>query len=153
MKRFCASVLLLWSGVALAQGKPALRVVVEDLGAEAAACGLSRAAIESLASQALAQHGIAASPEPKDPYLYLNVNAYRVMQGSKPVGCTTRIGVSVRASAEGAPAVPGFRSNTGAYLGLCDAGRLLSGSQRDVAGAVYKAFREIIKTCLGQLSY
>jgi hypothetical protein len=151
MKRACAAAVLLWSGLALAQDKPALRVVVESIGAEAAACGLSQSGLESLAAQALEKHGIAVSTEPKAPYLYLNVNAYRVMQGSKPVGCTTRIGVSVRASADAS--VPGFRSRAGAYVALCDAGRLLSGSQRDVAGAVSKAFQEDIKACLGQLTY
>jgi hypothetical protein len=153
MKRFCATALLLWSGLALAQGKPALRVVVEGVGAEAAACGLTRVALESIAGQVLRKHGIGISTEPQDAYLYVNVNAYQVMQGSKPVGCAMRIGVSVRASAGEAPAVPGFRSKAGAYVALCDAAQLLSGGQRDVAAAIKKAFEEDIRRCLAQLTY
>ena len=151
--RFFPIILVLWFGTAVAQDKPALRVVVEGIGTEAAACGMSQTALESLAVQALGKHGIAASTDPKAPYLYLNVNAYRVMSGAKVVGCTTRLGVSVRASAEAAPAVRGFKSRTGAYVALCDAGRLLSGSLREVPRAVNKAFEEDIQACLNQLSY
>jgi hypothetical protein len=148
-----ALLLLLFTTVAFAQGKPALRVVVDGVGSEAAACGIQMKALESLAAEALKKYGLELSAEAKDPYLYLNVNAYRVLQGSNFVGCTTRLGVSVRASADAAPPVRGLKSKAGAYLVLCDAGRLLSGGLRDVAGAVQKGFEEDIKSCLAQLSY
>jgi len=148
----CAA-LLLGSGLALAQGKPMVRVVLEGVGQEASACGIRAAAIESLAVQVLNKHGIQVSADAGHPYLYLNINAYRVMQGSRFVGCTTRLGVSVRASLNANPLVGAIRSKAGAYAVLCDAARLLSGSQRDVAGAVTKAFEEDIASCLGQLSY
>jgi hypothetical protein len=83
----------------------------------------------------------------------VNVNAYRVMQGSQAVGCTTRLGVSVRGSANPGPRIGGFSSKDGAYVVLCEAARLLSGAQRDVAGAVNKALEEDIRSCLAQLNY
>lgn len=144
---------LLISQSALGQDKPALRVVVEGVGNEAVNCGIRKSAIEALAARALKSHGIQLSKDAKDPYLYLNVNAYRVMQDQTPVGCTTRLGVSVRATPDAEPAVRGFRSKAGTYVVLCDAARLLSGSLRDVGGAVTKALEEDIKSCLAQLSY
>jgi hypothetical protein len=154
MKRVFLMALLAVSGqTALAQGKPALRVVVEGITAEAQQCGIKKPAIESAAAQALKQHGIQVSTEGSDPHLYLNVNAYRVMQEATVVGCTTRIGVSVRGGADAQPALRGFKSKTGAYVVLCEVGRLLSGAQRDVAAAITKAFQEDIKRCLADLSY
>jgi hypothetical protein len=141
------------SQLSFAQGKPMLRVVVEGVGQEAEACGIQAAAIESTAVQALKQHGIQVSSDSRDPYLNLNVNAYRVMQASKVVGCTTRLGVSVRGHAGTEPPIRRFKSKAGAYVVLCDAGRLLSGSRRDVAAAVTRAFEEDIKACLGELNY
>lgn len=146
------SVLLLYGAAVCAQDKPALRVVLDGVAQEAAACGIGRPAIEAVATRALRSHGIAVSSDPKGPYLYLNVNAYRVMQGEVAVGCTTRLGVSVRAATAG-DAVRGFRPKGGAYAVACEAGRLLSGAQREMAGAVTKAFEQDIKACLAQLSY
>lgn len=142
----------LCAGYAAAQDKPALRVVVDGMAQEAAACGISHGAIESAGGRALRSRGIAVSADPKDPYLYLHVNAYRVMQGSTAVGCTTRIGVSVRAAAPG-DAVRGFRTRGGAYAVACEAGQLLSGAQREMGAAVAKAFEQEIRACLGQLSF
>jgi len=150
---FLAAALLAFGAAALAQDKPALRVVVEGVAREATECGIKKGEVESVAARSLKAHGIALSKDAKDPYLYLNVNAYRVMQGSTPVGCTTRIGVSVRAIPDPEPQVRGFKSKAATYVVLCDAGRLISGAQRDVAGAVTKAFEEDIKSCLAQLSY
>jgi hypothetical protein len=147
------AVALLISQSTLGQDKPALRVVIEGVGSEAVNCGIRRPAIEALAERALKSHGIRLSKDAKDPYLYLNVNAYRVMQDQVPVGCTTRLGVSVRANPDPEPQVRGFRSKAGSYVVLCDAARLLSGSMRDVAGNVTKALEEDIKSCIGQLSY
>jgi hypothetical protein len=36
---------------------------------------------------------------------------------------------------------------------VCEAGRLLSGAQRDIVAAVTRAFEQDIKSCLSQLSY
>lgn len=135
-----------------AQDKPALRVVLDGVAQEAAACGIVAPAIEAVATRALGSHGIAVSSDPRAPYLYLNVNAYRVMQGSVAVGCTTRLGVSVRAATAG-DAVRGFRPKGGTYAVACEAGQLLSGAQREMGSAVVKAFEQDIKTCLAQLSY
>ena len=140
------------SGTAFAQGKPALRLVMDGVGAEAAACGISGPAIQAVASRTLKSHGITLSNNAADPYLYVNVNAYRVMQGDAVVGCTTRLGVSVRAAASDG-AVRGFKAKSDAYVVVCEAGRLLSGAQRELAGAVNKAFEQDIKACLSQLNY
>ena len=94
MRIEAAAILLACSAASFAQDKPALRVVVEG---EALECGIKPGAIESSAARALKSHGIQVSSDAKDPYLYVNVNAYRVMQGSTAVGCSTRLGVSVRA--------------------------------------------------------
>jgi hypothetical protein len=142
----------LLSGTAFAQGKPALRLVVDGLGNEAAACGISGPAIQAVAARTLKSHGIAISTDAAHPYLYVNVNAYRVMQADTVVGCTTRLGVSVRAaSSEGG--VRGFKAKNEAHVVVCEAGRLLSGAQRELAAAVNKAFEQDIKACLAQLSY
>ena len=153
MKQAFAALLAACSAASFAQDSPALRVVIEGVAREAAECGIKALALQGAAARALNAHGIRLSEDPKHPYLYMNVNAYRVMQGSTVVGCTTRLGVSVRGSPEAEPQIGGFRSKVGAYVVLCDAGRLLSGSQREVAGAVAKAFEEDIKSCLAQLSY
>jgi hypothetical protein len=145
-------VLALFAVGALAQDKPALRIVVDGVVKEAAACGLGVPAIEAVASRTLKSHDIAVSKNPADPYLYLHVNAYRVMQGADVVGCSTRIGVSVRAGA-GAGTVRGFKPKSEAYVVVCEAGRLLSGAQRDIVAAVARAFEQDIKSCLAQLSY
>ena len=142
---------VLLSGTAFAQGKPALRLVMDGLGAEAAACGVSGPAIQAVATRTLKSHGISLSSDAADPYLYINVNAYRVMQADAVVGCTTRLGVSVRAVSS--EAVRGFKAKSEAYIVLCEAGRLLSGAQRELAAAVNKAFEQDIKACLSQLSY
>ena len=144
--------LALFAVGALAQGKPALRIVVDGVVKEAAACGLGVPAIEAVAARTLKSHGIAVSKNPADPYLYLHVNAYRVMQGPDVVGCTTRIGASVRAAA-GEGMVRGFKPKGDAYVAVCEAGRLLSGAQRDIVAAVARAFEQEIKSCLAQLSY
>ncbi|HWM42273.1 MAG TPA: hypothetical protein VNP36_07540 [Burkholderiales bacterium] len=145
-----AAILLACSAASFAQNKPALRVVVEGEGLE---CGIKRGAIESSATRALTSHGIQISTDAKDPYLYVNVNAYRVMQGSTAVGCSTRLGVSVRAASDPEPQVRGFKSKSATYVVLCEAGRLLSGSQREVPAAVTRSLEEDIKHCLAQLSY
>lgn len=148
----CAALLAL-STTSFAQDKPALRVVVEGVGPEAVNCGIRKSALEAVAARTLKSHGIQLSKDESHPYLYLNVNAYRVLQDQVAVGCTTRLGVSVRAHPGAEPAVRGFKPKAGSYVVLCDAGRLLSGSQREVPGAVTKAFEEDIKSCLAQLSY
>lgn len=154
MQRFLLiGLIFLFNPPVLAQDKPALRVVVEGIGTEAVNCGIRKVPIEALAERALKSHGIQVSKDAKQPYLYLNVNAYRVMQEQVPVGCTTRLGVSVRSVPEAEPVTRGFKSKAGSYVVLCDAGRLLSGGMREVAGAVTKAFEEDIKSCLSQLSY
>lgn len=145
--------LLAFAAGAFAQDKPALRVVVEGLGPETAACGIGRPAIESVAGRTLKAHNVAVSKDAKGAYLYLNVNAYRVMQGDTAVGCTTRLGVSVRGPVAPEPRIGAFSSKSGAYVVLCEAGKLLSGSQREMAGAVIKALEQDIKSCLAQLNY
>lgn len=144
--------LALFASGALAQDKPAVRIVIEGLTKEAAACGLGTPAIEAVATRTLKSHGIAVSKDSAAPYLYLNINAYRVMQGADVVGCTTRIGVSVRAAA-GEGTVRGFKPKGEAYVVVCEAGRLLSGAQREIVAAVTRAFEQDIKGCLSQLSY
>jgi|SRR6185436_3014037 len=136
----------------IAQGKPALRILVEGVTKEAEACGIRQAAIEAAALKALNERGVQVSADAKDPYLYLNVNAYRVLQESKAVGCTMRLGVSVRVESDSQP-YGAFRARSGAYVVLCEAGRLISGAQREVAGAIAKSFQEDIKACLAQLQY
>jgi len=153
VKPAVAVLLAACSAAAFAQEKPPLRVMIEGVGREAIECGIKPLALQGAVARALKAHGIAVSGDPKQPYLYINVNAYRVMQGSTVVGCTTRLGVSVRGSPDAEPQLGGYRSKVGAYVVLCEAGRLLSGSQRDVAGAVAKAFEEDIKSCLAQLAY
>lgn len=152
MKNTLGILVLLLAGAALAQDKAELRIVVEGLAKEAAACGLGMPAIEAVATRTLRSHGIAVSKDPAAPYLYLNVNAYRVMQGADVVGCTTRIGVSVRGAA-GEGTVRGFKPKAEAYVVVCEAGRLLSGAQREIVAAVTRAFEQDIKSCLSQLSY
>jgi hypothetical protein len=147
-----AIAILLFTGVAVGQGKPALRVVLDGIGPEAAACGISGPAIQAVAARTLKSHGINVSTDAADPYLYVNLNAYRVMQGETVVGCATRLGVSVRAATNDAT-VRGFKPKTEAYVVVCEAGRLLSGAQRELPGAVNKAFEQDIKSCLSQLRY
>lgn len=144
--------LALFAGSALAQDRPALRIVIEGVVKEAAACGLGTPAIEAVATRTLKAHNIVVSRDPAAPYLYLHVNAYRVMQGTDVVGCTTRIGVSVRGAA-GEGTVRGFKPKGEAYVVVCEAGRLLSGAQRDIVAAVTRAFEQDIKSCLSQVSY
>lgn len=146
------TIALLASGAALAQPKPALRILVDGVTREAEQCGIQQKAIESAAVRALNQHGIQVSADANDPYLYLHVNAYRVLQDAKAVGCTMRLGVSVRVESDSQPH-GAFRAKSGAYLVLCEAGRLLSGAQREVAAAIAKSFQEDIKACLAQLQY
>jgi len=153
MKTLVTALLLAMAACALAQEKPALRIVMEGLGQEAAACGLGAPAIEAVATRTLKSHGVAVGRDAKAPYLYVNVNAYRVLQGSTVVGCTTRVGVSVRSMAPADGAVRGFRPKAEAYLVVCEAGRLLSGAQHEMTAAVMRGFEQDIKLCLGQLSY
>jgi hypothetical protein len=130
-----------------------LRIVVDGVGKEAAACGIGTPAIHALAERSLKSHGIQISQEARDPYLYLHVNAYRVMQGADIVGCTTRIGVSVRARVSADAALRGLKPKGEAYVVACESGRLLSGAVREMAGAVAKGFEQDINTCLSQLHY
>ena len=152
MKTVMGVILFACVGSTFAQGKPALRIVVDGIGQEAAACGLGVPAIQAVATRTLRASGISVSNNAADPSLYLHVNAYRVMQGAEVVGCTTRVGVSVRAPATDS-AVRGFKPKAEAYIVVCEAGRLLSGALREITGAVNKAFEQDIKSCLSQLSY
>jgi len=136
-----------------AQDKASLRVVVDGVGAEATACGLSTQAIQAVGRQSLESHGVSISQDARHAYLYLHVNAYRVMQGADIVGCTTRIGVSVRARVSADAVLRGFKPKGDAYVVACEAGRLISGAVREMAGAVAKGFEQDIKSCLSQLSY
>jgi hypothetical protein len=147
-----AIILLAQAAVALAQSKPSLRILVDGVTKEAEACGIRQAAIESTALKVLNERGVQVSADAKDPYLYLHVNAYRVLQDAKAVGCTMRLGVSVRVDTDSQP-YGAFRAKSGAYVVLCEAGRLISGAQREVAGAIAKSFQEDIKSCLAQLQY
>lgn len=153
MRTPVAGMLLVLATSAFAQDKPALRVVIEGLGQDTAACGIGRPAIEAVAGRALKARNVAVSKDARGAYLYLNVNAYRVMQGDTAVGCTTRLGVSVRGAAAPEARIGAFSSKTGAYVVLCEAGKLLSGSQREVAGALIKALEQDIQSCLSQLDY
>ena len=139
-RTFLTLVLAACAQAALSQSKPSLRVLVEGVTREAEACGIRQAAIEATALKVLNQHGIQVSVDAKDPYLYLHVNAYRVLQESKAVGCTTRLGVSVRVESDSQP-YGAFRAKSGAYVVLCEAGRLISGAQREVAAAIAKSFQ------------
>lgn len=152
MRTLIAAALIASAGCASAQGKPALQIVVEGLGQEAAACGIQKKAVESSVTRALGANGIEVSSSAAAA-LHVNINAYRVMQASRVVGCTTRLGVSVRGLVDPQSRIGGFGSKASAYLLLCEAGRLLSGAQRDVASAVTKALEEDVKACLGQLNY
>lgn len=77
-----AVVLACGAGVSLAQkpdaelrGISVVGVEVEDVSAQAAACGLSREAIQSAVSKALAEGGLkVARNTDTDVYLYVNVN-------------------------------------------------------------------------------
>ena len=109
MKRKLVALGIVLATSAFGQDKPALRVVVEGVGTEAAHCGIKKSALESVAARALKAHGIELSKDERQPYLYVNLNAYRVMQDQTPVGCTTRLGVSVRAIPEPEPVVRGFK--------------------------------------------
>ena len=151
MKRILLA--LLFTPVAFAQDTPALRLIIDGLAQEAAACGIGGPALEAVAARTLKAHGVALSTDARDPYLYLHVNAYRVMQGSTVVGCTTRLGVSVRAAVSGEGAVRAFKPKGEAYVVVCESGRLLSGARREMAGAVAKGFEDEIKSCLSQLSF
>jgi hypothetical protein len=153
VKRHHLLLLLLACGPSAAQDKPSLRVVLEGVGQEAAACGLGTQAIQAVALRTLKSHGINTSQDARDPYLYLHLNAYRVMQGADIVGCTTRIGVSVRARVSADAALRGLKPKGEAYVVACESGRLLSGAVREMAGAVAKGFEQDIKSCLSQLSY
>jgi hypothetical protein len=55
--------------------------------------------------------------------------------------------------AAGEGTVRGFKPKGEAYVVVCEAGRLLSGAQRDIVAAVARAFEQDIKSCLSQLSY
>lgn len=145
--------LLIAASHAGAQDKPVLRIVIEGVGQEAAACGIGLPALEAVATRTLKTHGVAVTREPGAPYLYLNVNAYRVLQGSAVVGCTTRLGVSVRSTVPGPGAMRAFRPKSHAYLVACEEGRLLSGAQHEMTAAVTRALEQDIKSCLGQLTY
>ena len=80
---FAAAVLAACIDSSQAQTGPALRIVVEGVGKEAAACGIKTEAVESTA-----------------------------------VGCTTRLGVSVRGNPDAEPQIRAFRSKAGAYVGF-----------------------------------
>jgi len=149
---FMALLLLLASNLN-AQEERTLRVVVEGVGREAAACGIGIPALEAVAARTLKTYGVAVTRDPTAAYLYLNVNAYRVLQGSAVVGCTTRIGVSVRSAASAGGVLRGFRPKTHAHLVVCEEGRLLSGALHEMTAAVTRGLEQDIKSCLGQLSH
>jgi hypothetical protein len=144
--------LLLCAAPALAQEKPKLRLAIDGVGSEASACGIGEPAIQAVGTRTLKALGIPISSDPSDPYVYINVNAYRVTQGADVVGCAMRLGVSVRAAVPDG-AVRGLKPKGQAYLVLCEAGRLLSGAQRDLAAAVSRALEEDLKACFRQVEY
>jgi len=82
-------------------GLSALEIVVEDLDAQEAACGISQANLESTAARALATGNVRVEPLESDTiaFLYLNVVALHIeSQGV----CVAAVDVSVRTFARGA---------------------------------------------------
>lgn len=74
------------------KGLTGLSVVVEDLGSEAATCGLKQATIEAAAAKGLSDAGLKVlRNSDQDTYLYVNINTSKVSTGF----CVSRYDVIV----------------------------------------------------------
>jgi hypothetical protein len=74
------------------KGLARLSVVVEDMGAQAAACGLKSEPIEAAVKKSLTDAGLkVVANSDEDTYLYVNVNTSKVMAGF----CVTRYDVAL----------------------------------------------------------
>lgn len=143
-----AFMLIAFPLVASAQQKPVLRIMVEELDAEAIRCGITESAIESIAALTLRNNGILVSSK-ADPFLYVVINAMDIGNSR----CVINLGVSVNVFRRQTP-IGGFNSRSGvATIEFCRQSVVGHTSQSRGAIFVSQGLENQIKICLGNLEY
>ena len=142
-------------GVAGAQEKPSLQVLVEKLDEDARFCGISKSAIEPIATLTLRNNGIRVVPK-SNPYLYIHTTAVVLRRGGEVLGCALSSRVDIRGLVE-TNTSGGFKSRRllppFTQTVLCEADSLISGPPSSIASQHSTALERDIKICLGNLDY
>lgn len=123
------------------RGISAITVDVEDLSAQAAACGLTQSAIKNSVSQILADAGLKAQSEDKqDAYVVLNVVTSKLSDGA----CVSRYDASLVAYADAT--FPYLKGTVPAVeVRLLHEGGMAGGSPATHASTVMKALTASVK--------
>jgi hypothetical protein len=125
-----------------------MRVVVEVLDADALACGIQTASVESLTALTLRNNGVrpVMPPGRASPFIY--VRPVVIRGGSV---CIVSLTISVRDDG-GSHSVGGVKRSDGFHvLVLCEASALFTGTTATLAFT--NRLEEQIKLCLGKLDY
>jgi hypothetical protein len=130
------------------KGLAKIGVVVEELTKQAAACGLTHDAIESVVKKSVAAHGTTVADEASpDSYTYIYVN---VMTTSTASGlCVSRYDVSLLTSA--AARLPYQDSTARVQVQLAHSGSLAGGDPKTHADAVMHGVSDYVDEIAGRI--
>lgn len=127
-------------------------VLIEDLDAEDAQCGVAVDALRSRAVLVLRQNGIAVGSDSSHWYVYVNAN---VMPLERQV-CVTSLSVQILGATQSVV----FRSNefrappiSTFSVPVCEKGSIMIAPKHELGDMVYSAVESQLKTCLGKLEY
>ena len=140
---------LVISVAAVAQQRPSLAVLVEDIDSDGIRCGLSKSALESIATLTLRNNGIQVGSDFRGPYLAVETTA--LPNGN--TGCVVNITMKIKTIR--LPDAISIIKPRRDYLEVifCYQGNLLMGANAGMAKRVNDALENQIKICLGTLDY
>lgn len=145
---------LLLSAHTMAQQRPKLGIVIEELDSDAAACGISKSSLESIAALTLRNNGIQTVNEITNPYLYVRAVFLTIQAGGD--SCVFSMRVEVRGIRQlDMPNTPlgAFTAREGSHTLLCVAGGLNISPTPLAVSEMTRELEEGIKLCLGRLDY
>lgn len=152
---FTVVALLCSTPTAMAQGKPSLHIMIEELPKDAKACGLYKDTLRTPAVLTLRKNGVEVDDADTSvlqgkPYLYVSANIMFLEQVNS---CTYNVKVSVNVF--GVPIQRGaFRSEKYEDILLCNESRLgVAGIDRVPAKYLSSAVEISVNNCLAKLRY
>lgn len=139
---------LLSAGSANAAPVPAkLVVLVEDLNDDAAACGMTKSALEGAIKAAMRYNRIEeAVPESEFPAVYVDTYALRFPSVSLCVAS-----VKLQIFSYQPARIEGLSSRVFARVELCSQGEMLSTADGQIISRITSALKEDFDTCLSEI--
>jgi hypothetical protein len=148
---FAASTLVAVSSTTLlAQPRPSLEILIEDLEPAAARCGIVESTLRTLVTLTLWSNQISASKEKSDPFLHLSLNVIFLENvDSCTFNIKTRVtSVQVPRKRNGLQTARG-----GEVVVLCEMSGMGAGSRNGISKQVSEAVEQQVRNCLADLEY